>query len=130
MTPTQLFDRLLRESPSLERSAILLARLMSADCEIDQNGTVHLFRRKELVERIAGLAVTVLPREHPPPHFHVVGPDVDATFSILDGAHLTGKLSSKERRAVAHWYPRSRDLLIRHWNQTRPSDCPVGPIVE
>jgi hypothetical protein len=130
VTPRQLFDQLLRESPTLERSTELLAGLMSSDCEIDEDGTVHLFGGRQLVDRIAGLTIAVLPREHPPPHFHVVGRGVNATFSILDGRHLTGELSPKQRQAVEFWYPRSRALLIRRWNETRPTDCPVGRIPE
>lgn len=103
---------------------------MSVDCEIDEDGTVHLVGQRQLVGRIDGLAITVLPREHAPPHFHLLGPDINAAFSILDGAHLVGDINTKQRKAVAFWYERSRSLLIRHWNETRPADCPVGPIVE
>ncbi|WP_442952184.1 DUF4160 domain-containing protein [Paucibacter sp. KCTC 42545] len=103
---------------------------MSTDCEVDENGSVQFLGRKQLVDRIDGLTVVILPREHPPPHFHIVGRGVDASFSILDGTHLVGALTAKQRRAVAFWYERSKALLIRHWNETRPANCPVGPINE
>lgn len=130
MNPAELFDRLLRGSSSLERSAAVLAGLISGDCEIESDGTVRLFGERQLVDRVDGLTVTVLPREHPPPHFHVVGKGLNATFSILDRDHLTGQLTIKQRRAISFWYLRSRGLLIQRWNETRPTDCPVGPVIE
>ena len=130
MKPTDLFDQLLRDSKTLAHSAKLLASLMSDDCEIESDGTLRLFGRKQLVDRVRGLTITVLPREHPPPHFHVVGQGVNASFSILDGTPLHGALNTKQLKAIDFWYPRSRALLIRSWNETRPSNCPVGPIAE
>jgi len=130
MNPTELFDQLVRDSNTLERAAKLLAGLMSDDCQIEPDGTVRLFGRKQLVDRVGGLTITVLPREHPPPHFHVVGHGINASFSILDGTPLNGKLNPKQQRAIGFWYPRSRALLIRSWNETRPTDCQVGPITE
>ena len=130
MTPTELFDDLLRSSATLERSAVLLAGLFSEDVEFAEDGTLRLFGRKQLVDRVNGLTITVFSREHPPPHFHVVGQGINASFSILDGTHLIGELSRKQRKAIEFWYPRSRALLVRTWNETRPRNCPVGPIVE
>jgi hypothetical protein len=103
---------------------------MSEEVQFDDDGTLLLFGSKQHVDRINGLTIQVLPREHPPPHFHVIGPGINASFSILDGTHLAGDLSSKQRKAVEFWYPRSRPLLVHTWNQTRPSNCPVGPIAE
>ena len=130
MTPTEFFDHLLRKSKSLERSAALLSGLISEEVAFDDDGTLLLVGSRQLLDRINGLTIVVLPREHPPPHFHVVGNGINASFSILDGMHLAGDVTSKQKRAIEFWYPRSRHLLVRTWNETRPTDCPVGPIVE
>lgn len=128
MTPTELFDAQIRACKTLDRAAVWLAGLMSEDCEIEANGTIRLFGGRQQVDRVVGLTISVLSREHPPPHFHVVGKGLNASFSISDGSHLAGELSPKQLRAVNAWYPRARRLLVQTWNETRPFNCPVGPI--
>ena len=74
------------------------------------------------------LRIVIHTREHGPPHFHVIAADIDATYSIADGSQLYGAISSKDDRLVQYWYASARPLLVKVWNETRPSDCPVGPI--
>jgi hypothetical protein len=130
MTPIELFDRVLRSSTTLESSAMLLAGLMSKEVEFNEIETFQLSGNRQLVDRVNGLTITVFPREHPPPHFHIVGLGINASFSIFDGVHLTGDISPKQQKIVEFWYLRSRALLVRSWNETRPSNCPVGPICD
>jgi len=130
LTPIELFDRMLRSCKTLEHSAMLLAGLMSKEVEFKESRTFQLSGNRQLVDRLNGLTITVLPREHPPPHFHVVGLGINASFSIFDGVHLTGDISPKQRKIIEFWYIRSRALLVLSWNETRPSNCPVGPILD
>jgi hypothetical protein len=67
-------------------------------------------------------------REHAPPHFHVTAPGIDASFTIEDCALLRGTISGHDRQLVEYWHKTGRPLLIRRWNETRQSNCPVGPI--
>lgn len=112
------------------REAIHLLEHVLVECSIDDNGSVVLSGRRQLVERVSGLSVVVLPREHPPPHFHVVGSGINASFSVVDGSHIAGRISAAKCRAIQFWYKSARSLLIEAWNATRPANCPVGPIAK
>jgi hypothetical protein len=80
------------------------------------------------VDRHKGLQIHVYANEHAPPHFHVKGADVDASFTILDCTFLQGNIDGREQNLVKWWYERIKPQLVATWNATRPSDCPVGPI--
>ena len=128
MSPAEFVAKKIEGAQSLEESSKWLAILCSDDCEIGENGILTLYGRRHLVENIDGLQVTVRSNEHPPPHFHVTGQGIDASFTIETGAHMKGKATAKQLRAVSFWYSRSRLLLVKTWNKTRPSNCNIGPI--
>jgi hypothetical protein len=64
-----------------------------------------LFGRAQ-VERINGLKISVYANEPPPPHFHVLGPEINATFSIETYGHLTGEISRKNYDVLVWWHKR------------------------
>ncbi len=111
---------------SLSEAGDVLSHLLSGGFTVWSDGT--LLSTRQQVDRIKGISIQVFAREHPPPHFHVTRGDLDATFSILDCAHLHGKVTPRDAAIVRWWYERSRPLLINTWNATRPEGCPVGPI--
>ncbi len=111
---------------TLKDSAEVLEILLSGGFSVWKDGS--LYSIKQLVERVNGLRIEVFSREHPPPHFHISGGGISATFSITDCKHLEGKIGGREKALVKWWYDRSRPTLVRAWNKTRPTDCPVGPI--
>jgi len=113
---------------SLTESTEILETLLSGGFSVWEDGSLYEIR--QLVERVHGLRIEVFPREHAPPHFHISGGGIDATFSITNCEHLYGKIGRREKALVEWWYGRSRETLITAWNESRPSDCPVGPIVE
>src|SRR5690242_16565930 len=84
----------------------------------------------EVVARVHGLKVKILADEHPPPHFHVSYQGEDASFSIVDCSRLPGVrgLERYERR-IRVWWSENRTFLIEKWNTSRPTNCPVGPVV-
>ena len=127
-----LYDSLIEDAKTPADLLKLLEYLISMDCDIivSPSGDLRVFERRQLVHRVGNLKIEIFSREHAPPHFHLTGPDIDATFSIDDGTLLTGSISSTQRKRVDFWYHRSREKLIEVWNQTRPSDCPVGKISE
>jgi hypothetical protein len=112
---------------SLEDGALALERLLSGGYAVWTDGS--LYSIKQLVERFRGLKIEIFPREHPPPHFHVSAADIDATFSLTDCELLQGHVPARELALIKWWYARSRPLLVNTWNRTRPSNCPVGPII-
>jgi hypothetical protein len=67
--------------------------------------------------------------ELPPPHFHVVYDDQDASFSILDGRRLSG-VRGLERydQVIWTWWKENERKICETWNKSRPTDCTVGPV--
>ena len=73
-----------------------------------------------------GLKIEIYPNEHPPPHFHVKSPNINASFSIESCTKLRGNINPKDLSKVKYWYKHSKSLLIDIWNSTRPTNCVVG----
>jgi hypothetical protein len=130
MTPAELLAQKIKAARSLEAAAYWLEFMLSDECEVLPNGSVIIYGRRHLVARVCGLQIEIHSREHPPPHFHVAGGGINASFSIADGSLVAGELSEKQRRVVMAWYKEGRSQLVSTWNATRPSSCPVGPINE
>ena len=128
MNPYDILETKTKEAQTLDESAHALQVLLSGGFSVTPDG--QLYSIKELVGSVHGLRVHVYADEHPPPHFHVLAGDLDVSFSIIDGTVTKGQIDGKRRRLVEWWYARSRALLIARWNETRPSDCPVGPVAE
>lgn len=123
---TSVIDQKVREVQSLEEATEALANLLSGGYSVTPDGQLYFIR--QLVARVNGLKIEVFAREHPPPHFHVSGGGIDATFSIQDCALLEGSIGGRERSLVNWWFERSRPVLVSTWNASRPSNCPVGPV--
>jgi len=128
MNPYEEIENKVKNAASLEDSAEILEILLSGGFSVWEDGS--LYNIKQLVARVNGLRIEVFSNEHPPPHFHISGGDIDATFSIVDCEHLEGKIGRREKALVEWWYQRSRQCLIDAWNNSRPSDCTVGSVVE
>lgn len=128
MNPYNPIESELKGAASLEDSVKVLEFLLSGGFAVWTDGT--LYNIKQLVARVNGLKVEIFSREHPPPHFHISGGGVDATFSLVNCAHLEGAIPGREKRLVEWWYERSQTQLIQEWNKTRPENCPVGPVVQ
>ncbi len=65
--------------------------------------------------------------DHPPPHVHVRGGDLNATMTIGDADVLAGDLPADQAKLVAKWIRTNRVGLTRAWNlastgQSIPSD--------
>jgi hypothetical protein len=128
MDPYAELERQARDAKSLDESARVLTELFSGRYSVWTDGS--LYNIKQLVARAGALQIHVYADEHPPPHFHVKSPDVDAVFTIDNCMYIRGNIDGREQRLVRWWYDRSRSKLVAAWNATRPADCPVGPINE
>lgn len=94
---------------------------------LDQRGTRLL--NEELVARINKMSVVIQADEHPPPHFHVRFAGQNASFSIADGCRLPSVTGlEKYDHNIRKWWKQHYCKLIELWNDTRPSDCQVGPV--
>jgi hypothetical protein len=113
---------------TLDESAAILEELLGGGYSIWDDGSLYFI--KQLIAKVRNLRIEVYPDEHPPPHFHVVYPGVNASFALSDGSLIKGQIGNRERALVKWWYDRSRKFVIQAWNDSRPNDCQVGPFVE
>jgi hypothetical protein len=70
------------------------------------------------------VAVVVRTRDHNPPHFHVVGPDLDVQVLIDSLIVEQGTLPSGVGKQILAWAAENRDRLIAEWNRVNP-DYPL-----
>lgn len=94
--------------------------------EIDHAG--QPIEKRYLITRIGNIKLEVFPNEHPPPHFHIKSPDMNATFEIVSGKLLTGQVDSQIRKKVEYFHTTHKRTIIDVWNKLRPDNCPVGKI--
>lgn len=103
-----------------------------------QQGPILLYQGQELrslneqlVASVNGLKISIYAKEHPPPHFHVDYNGEANSFNITDGEPLypNGGLKSYFRN-VKKWWSKNKSTLVSTWNDTRPANCPVGPILD
>ena len=66
--------------------------------------------------------------EHPPPHFRIMYAGVTARFEIADCSPLDGKALKKQHKAIQKWHKDNKAAIVDKWNETRPSNCPIGKI--
>jgi hypothetical protein len=115
---------------SIEELALWLEAILHGPCSIFlREGESILLQGKQLVERLAGLRIEIYPNEHPPPHFHVKSPGVNASFVIEDCRLLNGHANSEALQKIKHWHQFSKAKLVEAWNATRPTDCRVGKYI-
>jgi len=115
------------ELDGIEEYVEQLEAILHKNCYVlEEDGDLILVQAKQLVDRLNGLKIEIYPNEHPPPHFHVKSPNVDASFTIEDCSLLNGDVSGKDYDKIRYWHKFSKDLLIDVWDKTRPYQCQVG----
>lgn len=121
VNPTELKD--------IEEWAEWLEAILHNPCsvwEVEETGERFLIETRQVVARLHGLKIEVYPKEHPPPHFHVKSPKVDASFRIDNCELLHGTVPNGELRKITFWHEHAKAQLIESWNSTRPTSCVVG----
>lgn len=126
MNPYSALERRATEAKSLVDATAVLEILLSEGYAVWTDGSLYEIR--QLIARVNGLRIEVFSKEHAPPHFHVTSENIDAVFSVADGAFICGTIDGRSRKLVEWWYARARSVVISAWNESRPSDCPVGPV--
>jgi hypothetical protein len=112
---------------SIDEWALWLEAILHGPCSIfTRDGESILLQNKQLVDRLDGLRIRIYPDEHPPPHFHVTSPNVNASFAIEDCRLLSGRAAPESLQKIKHWHKFSKPTLIEVWNATRPTNCTVG----
>ncbi|GHT80006.1 hypothetical protein FACS189467_0940 [Bacteroidia bacterium] len=71
------------------------------------------------------------PKEHNPPHIHVVYQEKEATVNILNGSMINGKLSRRHLRLVQAWIEIHREDLLADWQlcQNGEEPRPINPLI-
>lgn len=127
MTLEELIESKINEVNSPKELAFILENLIAYhSLDLDDK----LYSIRALVDNVAGLRIEIFSNEHAPPHFHIRANGINAVFSISDCSLIQGEIGDREYKMIKWWYRRSRKKLIEFWNNTRPSDCKVGSIVE
>ena len=68
------------ELEGLKEYAEWLEAILHRPCSVwEEDGKEFLIEIRELVARVNGLKIEIHPNEHPPPHFHVKTPKVNAS---------------------------------------------------
>ena len=123
----EIIEKRINEANSLDELVFILENLL-AQHSVWENG--RLLSIRQLVDIVDGLRIEIYHNEHSPPHFHVKASGINASFYIQDCKLLKGSIGGRERKVIEWWFSRTRSKLIKIWNETRPSDCQVGLILE
>ena len=115
------------ELKGLDEYVEWLEAILHKPCSVlEEDGELILIQTKQLIERLNGLKIEIYPNEHPPPHFHVKSPNINASFTIEYCELLDGDIPRKEYDKIRYWHNASKELLIDVWDSTRPYNCQVG----
>ncbi len=63
----------------------------------------------------ASLSIWLYPRDHAPPHFHVIGPDTAVLVDIRDLQVIAGTYRRKDLRIGLAWAAEHGDELRQAW---------------
>ncbi|CAO3434247.1 DUF4160 domain-containing protein [Azospirillum endophyticum] len=66
------------------------------------------------------VALVIRNRDHNPPHFHVIGPDIDAMVGIDPLVLLRGTMPRLLWSQVESWGLANRAMLVAEWNRINP----------
>jgi hypothetical protein len=83
------------------------------------------------VSRFYGISIYLYYRDHPPPHFHAIYGEFEATIDIATGQLATGAMPRKALQLVEEWALLHRDELQQDWDLARASQplVPIPPLV-
>jgi hypothetical protein len=71
-----------------------------------------------VISRFLGIVITILYRDHEPPHFHAVYGEYEVTVGIRDGV-VTGRFPRRALGHVLEWLELHREALLEDWALAR-----------
>jgi hypothetical protein len=71
-----------------------------------------------VISRFLGIAISILYRDHDPPHFHASYGEHQITVSIRDGS-VTGRFPPRAAAHVLEWFQLHRAELLEDWELAR-----------
>jgi hypothetical protein len=75
----------------------------------------EVYEIKKLVDRINNLKIIIHPRDHNPPHFHVLTDNINASFSIHTGELIKGTIDPKDQKRIKYFYDNQKEHLLEIW---------------
>ena len=92
-----------------------------------ENGKYKL--EEKSIAHINGLKIQIFFDEHPPPHFNIIDGNGNSNDYTIDNCEPLNKGSlSKYYRNIKKWHSKNKDILIKAWDNSRPTNCSVGMI--
>jgi hypothetical protein len=79
-----------------------------------------------VVSRVLGIAISILYRDHDPPHFHAVYGEYRMSVRIRDGV-VRGRFPRRAQAHVLEWLALHRDELLEGWELAQ-AGRPLKPI--
>lgn len=70
------------------------------------------------LSRFLGIVIAMFYRDHPPPHFHAMYGEFEATFDIASG-HVTGEFPRRASQHVQEWRALHQAELLECWTAAR-----------
>lgn len=101
--------------------------LSSGVCVFFDGAEPLLLAGQGTVAAVSGLRIVIGLDERGASRFHVLGPGVDASFAMADGAFLAGEADRRRIDLIRYWYQHAKPHLIKAWNDSRSFHPPVGP---
>lgn len=111
---------------SMDAAVARLNQMLEIESMRNPGGTLTLL--EDTFKRFDKVRVEVRGDEHPPPHFHVVDGSRDASFRVDNGEYIVGDISRSLAKVIKSWFPGAMRVVAEAWNNSRPTDCPVGPV--
>lgn len=79
-----------------------------------------------VISRFFGVVITILYRDHDPPHFHATYGEFEIAVNIRDG-QVRGEIPGRARALVLEWLALHREELLADWDRARAGQ-PLVPI--
>jgi hypothetical protein len=82
-----------------------------------------------VISRFLGIAISMLYRDHDPPHFHATYGEFEITVTIRDG-RVQGDFPKRARAHVLEWLELHRADLLMNWDRARAKQplMPIAPL--
>lgn len=72
-------------------------------------------RVPQVVQLTASLSIWMYPRDHAPPHFHLIGPDTAVLVDLRDLRVIEGAYRRKDLKLAIAWAEDHADALWQAW---------------
>ena len=108
-------EKEIHDAASVEDALPALGCLLSNGDSVWTDGSLHFI--KELVGRVNGLSFHIYPKDQPPPHLHIRGGGLDASFCIQNCRRLKGSIDSRRHALLKWWHQRAKHKLEATWER-------------